>query len=71
MDFEYSPKVKALQNRVSRFHAEPRLSERRGVSSSKSPRATAGNPRDRGAEEEGERRGLWNLFLPEASSAPA
>ena len=77
MDFEYSPKVKDLQQRVERVHGGARLSERGAL-----PRRDRGQPprrqrlgpdaRDRGAEAEGAgRRGCGTCSCRSPSTARA
>ena len=71
MDFDYSPKVRELQSRVTRFmeeHVYP--SEARFESEMKAFRA-AGNawqpaPVMEELKAKARAQGLWNLFLPES-----
>ena len=72
MDFEHSPKVKALQQRLATFmdgHVLPagqrfdaEMDAHRAAANAWQPAAVMEQPKARAREA-----GLWNLFLPESS----
>ena len=72
MDFEYSPKVKDLQSRITAFLDEHVYPAERVFAEEVRANRAAGNPWVatkivEELKEKGKAAGLWNLFLPESS----
>ena len=71
MDFEYSPKVKDLQSRITAFLDEHVYPAERVFAEEVRANRAAGNPWVatkivEELKEKGKAAGLWNLFLPES-----
>ncbi len=71
MDFGFSQRVKDYQQRLTAFMDEHVYPNEPRYHREIEGERMAPRPGHRGAEGQGPRSGLWNLFLPEPNTAPA